>query len=461
MTLGHHLLAYVEMLGRDRGRFADCRRRLNVCPLGAAALAGTSFPIDRRQTAAAPRLRCAGGELARRRFRSRFRPRVPVGGRPPRRPPVAPRRGNGDLVLRAIRVPPPCRRVLDRLVDHAAEAQSGRGRADPGEERPHHRRPCRSARRPQGPAARLRQGHAGGQGAGVRCVRYADAGAGGDDRHAGRRDVRPRAAAGRGRPRLSRRDGSRRLAGAGERVAVPPRPPRRRRPRQGGGTRGRTACRLAAGDDARRSSLRSTRAFSRCSGSSGPSPAAPRKAAPRPTTSAPPPRWRGSAFSTEPSAHGSGSSDAGSPPDMAIAARRPYTLCADEHRYPATTSSFGRTSRPARGGTMANAAAVGSGTPMRSRRRLAPALSPLLIAALCACGSSRPPARRAAHLHPAAADRAAAESGSRVTSAAGRRSSPPSPPAPPADRPSLPARQPARRPCPVRPGRSPRCRCRR
>ncbi len=51
VTLGHHLLAYVEMFGRDRGRFADCRRRLNECPLGAAALAGTSFPIDRRQTA--------------------------------------------------------------------------------------------------------------------------------------------------------------------------------------------------------------------------------------------------------------------------------------------------------------------------------------------------------------------------------------------------------------------------
>jgi len=53
VTLGHHLLAYVEMLGRDRSRFADCRRRLNECPLGAAALAGTSFPIDRRATAAA------------------------------------------------------------------------------------------------------------------------------------------------------------------------------------------------------------------------------------------------------------------------------------------------------------------------------------------------------------------------------------------------------------------------
>ena len=53
VTLGHHLLAYVEMLGRDRGRLADCRRRLNESPLGAAALAGTSFPIDRQATAAA------------------------------------------------------------------------------------------------------------------------------------------------------------------------------------------------------------------------------------------------------------------------------------------------------------------------------------------------------------------------------------------------------------------------
>ena len=51
VTFGHHLLAYVEMVGRDRGRLADCRKRLNECPLGAAALAGTSFPIDRHMTA--------------------------------------------------------------------------------------------------------------------------------------------------------------------------------------------------------------------------------------------------------------------------------------------------------------------------------------------------------------------------------------------------------------------------
>jgi argininosuccinate lyase len=53
VTFGHHLMAYVEMFGRDRGRLRDCRRRLNESPLGAAALAGTSFPIDREMTAAA------------------------------------------------------------------------------------------------------------------------------------------------------------------------------------------------------------------------------------------------------------------------------------------------------------------------------------------------------------------------------------------------------------------------
>jgi argininosuccinate lyase len=53
VTFGHHLLAYVEMLARDAGRLTDCRARLNECPLGAAALAGTSFPIDRHMTAAA------------------------------------------------------------------------------------------------------------------------------------------------------------------------------------------------------------------------------------------------------------------------------------------------------------------------------------------------------------------------------------------------------------------------
>jgi argininosuccinate lyase len=53
VTLGHHLMAYYEMLKRDRSRFADARTRLNECPLGSAALAGTSFPVDREAVALA------------------------------------------------------------------------------------------------------------------------------------------------------------------------------------------------------------------------------------------------------------------------------------------------------------------------------------------------------------------------------------------------------------------------
>ena len=53
VTFGHHLMAWYEMLDRDAGRFRDCRERLNQSPLGAAALAGTTYPIDRHMTAAA------------------------------------------------------------------------------------------------------------------------------------------------------------------------------------------------------------------------------------------------------------------------------------------------------------------------------------------------------------------------------------------------------------------------
>jgi len=53
VTFGHHLMAYVEMFGRDASRFADARARMNESPLGAAALAGSPFPIDRHMTAAA------------------------------------------------------------------------------------------------------------------------------------------------------------------------------------------------------------------------------------------------------------------------------------------------------------------------------------------------------------------------------------------------------------------------
>jgi len=52
VTFGHHVMAWYEMLSRDASRFADCQQRMNVSPLGAAALAGTSYPIDREFTAA-------------------------------------------------------------------------------------------------------------------------------------------------------------------------------------------------------------------------------------------------------------------------------------------------------------------------------------------------------------------------------------------------------------------------
>mgnify|MGYP000284806313 CR=1 FL=1 len=53
VTWGHHMMAYVEMFARDLSRVQDARRRMNECPLGAAALAGTSFPIDREMTSKA------------------------------------------------------------------------------------------------------------------------------------------------------------------------------------------------------------------------------------------------------------------------------------------------------------------------------------------------------------------------------------------------------------------------
>ena len=67
VTWGHHMMAYVEMLARDRGRFADARARMNECPLGAAALAGTSFPDRPAHDRGGARLRPAHRQLARQR----------------------------------------------------------------------------------------------------------------------------------------------------------------------------------------------------------------------------------------------------------------------------------------------------------------------------------------------------------------------------------------------------------
>ena len=165
VTFGHHLLAYVEMLARDRGRFADCRKRLNESPLGAAALAGTAFPIDRTRDREGARLRPPDGELARRRLRPRLRARGARRGLDLRRASLALRRGDRALGDAAIRLRHALRPLHHRLLDHAAEAQPRRRRAGARQDRPHHRRADRAARRDEGPAARLFEGHAGGQGA--------------------------------------------------------------------------------------------------------------------------------------------------------------------------------------------------------------------------------------------------------------------------------------------------------
>ena len=93
VTLGHHLMAYYEMLRRDRSRFADARARLNECPLGAAALAGTGFPIDREATALALDFDRPDRQFARRGVGPGFRARLSDGRVAMRAPSVAPRRG--------------------------------------------------------------------------------------------------------------------------------------------------------------------------------------------------------------------------------------------------------------------------------------------------------------------------------------------------------------------------------
>ena len=136
VTFGHHLLAYVEMLGRDRGRFADARRRLNECPLGAAALAGTSFPIDRAATAKALGFdRPTANSLdavSDRDFALEFLAAGAILA-------VHLSRLAEEIVLwmsDGFRFVAPERRLHDRQLDHAAEAQPRRRRAGARQDRP-------------------------------------------------------------------------------------------------------------------------------------------------------------------------------------------------------------------------------------------------------------------------------------------------------------------------------------
>ena len=129
VTLGHHLLAYREMLVRDRSRFADARARMNECPLGSAALAGTGFDLDRDDTARRARLRPPDREQHRCGQRPRLRRRLSPRRRAHRRASVAAGRGNHPVGVAAVRLRALARRLVDRIVDHAQQAQPRRRRA--------------------------------------------------------------------------------------------------------------------------------------------------------------------------------------------------------------------------------------------------------------------------------------------------------------------------------------------
>ena len=147
------------------------RDAADVSPLGAAALAGTTFPIDRRTVA--DELGFGGhAELAGRGLGPGLpaRPHLRVRGGDDA--PLAPVRGARPVVERRVRVRHDGRRVLHRLVDHAAEEEPGRRRARARQDRPGLRRPHGSAHGDEGPAARVQQGHAGGQGGRLRRRRH-------------------------------------------------------------------------------------------------------------------------------------------------------------------------------------------------------------------------------------------------------------------------------------------------
>ena len=168
VTFGHHLLAYDAMFARDAERFADCRRRVNRLPLGAAALAGTSFPIDREQVARELGFDGPLRQFARRRLRSRLRDRIRSAATLVM---VHLSRFAEEIVLWSTqRFASSARRpLLHRQLDHAAEEKSRCGRTRPAA------RPAASsghltalADADEGPAAGVQQGQPGRQGTVVR-----------------------------------------------------------------------------------------------------------------------------------------------------------------------------------------------------------------------------------------------------------------------------------------------------
>ena len=183
VLLAHHLLAHVHAFKRDVERFRDWDGRAALSPLGAGALAGSSLPLDPVAVAAELGFDAPCRQLHRRRVRPRLRGRVLLRRGVARRAPVAAGRGDLPLGHDRVRLGRARRRLRHRLVDHAAEEEPGRRRAGPRQVRPADRQPDGAAHDPQGAAAGLRPGPAGGQGAGLRLGRAAAAGAARDGRH--------------------------------------------------------------------------------------------------------------------------------------------------------------------------------------------------------------------------------------------------------------------------------------
>ncbi len=162
VTWGHHMMAYVEMFGRDLSRVRDARARMNESPLGAAALAGTSFPIDRHMTAEALGFdRPAANSLdavSDRDFALEFLSTASICAM--HLSPLC--RRAGDLVLGAVSFCGAVGPVLDRILDHAAEKEPGRSGIDPRQGGPDLWCQHRADDGDEGAAADLFQGHARG-----------------------------------------------------------------------------------------------------------------------------------------------------------------------------------------------------------------------------------------------------------------------------------------------------------
>jgi argininosuccinate lyase len=152
VTLGHHLMAYVEMFGRDRSRFSDARKRMNESPLGAAALAGTSFPIDRKATAKALGFDAPMANSL-----------DAVASRDFCRQPVAAGGGNDSVVVGTVRLHPFFRWVQHGQFHHAAKAQPRCRRVGAWQNGAYFRESHHVADGDESIAAGLQQRHAGRQ----------------------------------------------------------------------------------------------------------------------------------------------------------------------------------------------------------------------------------------------------------------------------------------------------------